>query len=236
MNTLSKDWFSDGLIDFEYKKYILLAYLKKVHEEFDKTSLYPSLGDVLFHYRNIKSYIENKNKLADSFPKELSKADILKLKLIYKRVIHDSDVLDELQQISEYAFAQFEQALATGTEIYDFAESQLSVEPIGISPMYHNEGYVFTLLPPGKQLNVYSYKIALFENESESFRGLHLNFIETKPYSISTTLENIKIEIVKRYKILPNPATYAIISSMKFPYESTFLPIAKRMLIKRIAA
>lgn len=29
MDNLQKDWLTQGLIDFEYKKYVLLAYLNK---------------------------------------------------------------------------------------------------------------------------------------------------------------------------------------------------------------
>lgn len=236
MEKLSKDWFTEGLIDFEYKKYMLLAYLKNVHREFDKTCLYPSLGDVVFHYRNLKNYIENKEVISSGFPKEISKEDVQKLKLIYKKVLKDDEIVEELNQISEYALDQFENTLKTGGEIYDFAESQLNVEPIGVRPMYQDEGYIFTLMPPVKDLRVYTYKVSFFEAENDSYRGLTMNYLETVPYSFTTTLENIKVSLVKRFRNLPNPATYAISSNMKFPYESTFLPIAKRLLMKSIAA
>lgn len=236
MDKLNRDWFAEGLIDFEYKKYVLLAYLKKVHQEFDKTILYPSLEDVLFHYRNLKNYLKNKSLLSDEFPQKISKEDLGRLKLTYKKLVSDGSVIEELQQISEFAISEFKNTLNTGTELYDFAESQLSIEPIGISPMYLNEGYVFTLLPPGKKLDVYNYKISLFENNNESYRGLMLQHIETRPYTLTTTLENMKINLIKRFRQFPNPATYAITSNMKFPYENTFLPIAKRLLVRNIVA
>ena len=235
MEKLSKNWFTEGLIDFEFKKYTLLAYLKKVYREFDKTALYPSLGEVLFHYRNLKDYLDNRNMIINGFPKEISKEDIKQLKLIYKNVLKDQGVIDEVQQISEYGFLQFKKTLEVGAEIYDFAESKLAVEPIGINPLYTNEGYVFTLLP-SKNVNIYDYKITFYQNSNEQYRGIMLEYIETKPYTFSNTLENIKIDLVKRYKKLPNPATYVVTSTMEFPYESTFLPIAKRLLIKSITA
>jgi hypothetical protein len=36
MNKLSENWISEGWIDFEYKKYLLLAYLKNVDENLGK--------------------------------------------------------------------------------------------------------------------------------------------------------------------------------------------------------
>jgi hypothetical protein len=52
MDKLKDNWLTDGLIDFEYKKYQLLAYFKNVKESFQRVELYPFLGDMIFHYRN----------------------------------------------------------------------------------------------------------------------------------------------------------------------------------------
>ena len=42
MPKLSKDWITEKHIDFEYKKYVLLAYLQEVEKHFEMTSLYPA--------------------------------------------------------------------------------------------------------------------------------------------------------------------------------------------------
>ena len=39
MKTLSETWFSDGCIDFELKKYTLLAYLQEVNKHFGENKL-----------------------------------------------------------------------------------------------------------------------------------------------------------------------------------------------------
>jgi hypothetical protein len=68
MNSLSKNWITENHIDFEYKKYMLLAYLQHVSEDFTETKLYPSLSDLVAHYRNLLSLKESKQNLYDSFP------------------------------------------------------------------------------------------------------------------------------------------------------------------------
>ena len=52
MKKLSPDWITEKHIDFEYKKYVLLAYLQEVNMNFEKTHLYPFLADLVDHYRN----------------------------------------------------------------------------------------------------------------------------------------------------------------------------------------
>jgi hypothetical protein len=43
MKTLSQTWFADGYIDFELKKYTLLAYLQEISQHFTKNELYPAV-------------------------------------------------------------------------------------------------------------------------------------------------------------------------------------------------
>ena len=87
MERLEENWITDGLVDFEYKKYILLAYLRDIRQKFSKTLLYPYLADMVFHYRNMITLRDNKPILFDSFPKEISRADFKKLKIVYKTIV-----------------------------------------------------------------------------------------------------------------------------------------------------
>ena len=56
MKSLSVNWFIEGSLDFEYKKYQLLAYLQQINQHFNKTKLYPDLNDLIFHYNNIFAF------------------------------------------------------------------------------------------------------------------------------------------------------------------------------------
>ena len=53
MKQLSETWFAEGYIDFELKKYVLLAYLQEINKYFYENKLYPQLADLIFHYNNI---------------------------------------------------------------------------------------------------------------------------------------------------------------------------------------
>ena len=46
MATLDKNWLTDGWMDFEYKKYVLLAYLQETAQQFDQKKLYPRLSEL----------------------------------------------------------------------------------------------------------------------------------------------------------------------------------------------
>ncbi len=120
MKTLSETWFAEGFIDFELKKYTLLAYLQEINRGFRENKLYPQLADIIFHYNNIVSFRENKRFLQDHFPKRLTGLQMERLSLFYEQVIEDSELMKELEDIIEYASLRMKKTISEGTEIYEF--------------------------------------------------------------------------------------------------------------------
>ncbi|MDN5205292.1 hypothetical protein QQ008_28165 [Fulvivirgaceae bacterium BMA10] len=234
MTTLHKDWITNGLVDFEYKKYKLLAYLQEVKSNFDALRLYPFLGDLAFHYKNLLILKENKNLIYENFPKTISKADFRRLKIHYKKVIEDNQLMEIIEEILTFAVPQMRAALEEGKNIYETIEDHLTIETIGISPLYVDEGYLFINEQYGKETNIYQYQISVFKNATEKFRGIHTKFLERVRRNLGSSFEQLKLNLIKKNKALPNPATFLINVEIKCPHDATVLPIAKRMLMRHI--
>ena len=122
MKTLSETWFADGYIDFELKKYTLLAYLQEIHRYFNENKLYPQLAEIIFHYNNLAAFRENKKYLQEQFPKKLTGVQIEKLQVLYEQMIQDDELMQELEEIIGYASQEIQRAITNGTEIYEFVE------------------------------------------------------------------------------------------------------------------
>ena len=103
MRHLDADWITHGILDFEYKKYILLAYLKDVRDNFSKAKLYPFLGELVFHYNNLLRLKKDQELLKQDFPTRLEKIDLDKLELGYREMLEDDQVMKELEKILTYA-------------------------------------------------------------------------------------------------------------------------------------
>lgn len=234
MDKLKDNWLTDGLIDFEYKKYQLLAYLQNVKKSFKRLELYPFLSDMIFHYRNLILLKENKTLIRESFPKELSPESMKNMVLNYRRIIDDDLVMQEIESIMEYALPQFKDSLDEGSFIYEYVESKCEISPVGLTSLYVDEGYLFVTQPPEKETNVYRYQTTLFNQSAEPLRGIHTEFLLTAERSLSNTYENLKLNLIKQYVGLPNPAVYLVSSKVKFPYVQTLMPVAKRLLVKQI--
>ncbi len=235
MGELKFDWLTEGLIDFEYKKYILLAYLREVRQNFSLNKLYPFLSDLVFHYRNLQRIRDNKQMIFEQFPKKISKADFERLKLTYRMIIEDDDIMKELTGIIEYAMTQFRYLLDEGKDIYEFVEENIEIIPIGLSPLYDDEGYLFIGERKKSEMEVYRYQITLFENSEEKYKGVHTRLVERFEKSVNSTYENIKVQLTRKFRDLPNPATYLMIANYEFPRAETLLPVAKRLLVKYIS-
>jgi hypothetical protein len=235
MKELSKNWFIEGSIDFEYKKYILLDYLQEINRHFDKSKLYPNLTDLIFHYNNLLYFKKNKTMLQQAFPQRLTRADIEAVKLTYQKIVEDDNSMKEIEQIITYALHKMDPAIQTGKDIYDFVESRLNIDPVGIVPLLPYHGY-FSLRNGRERTNwVYEYQITLFENKDDKYRGINIHFVETYEESITKTPEAVKLDLIRRNQYLPNPAVYYVQSDITFPLEQTLLPVAKRSLVKYIS-
>ncbi|MFY8003408.1 MAG: hypothetical protein ACOVNR_01125 [Chitinophagaceae bacterium] len=235
MKTLSETWFADGYIDFELKKYTLLAYLQQINQCFNENKLYPQLSDLIFHYNNLVAFKENKKYLQEQFPKRLNGLQLNKLKLLYESMIQDDELMLELENIVNYAGKKMKRVIEDGTEIYEFVAEKMAIHPVGIIPLNTKEGYFFLSAEADKTTRVYQFRLSFFEKHDEKYRSIITEFIDSWHRNISNSYQNIKTTLIRNRQFLPNPAVYAVEVPLAFPIEETLLPIAKRSLVKYIA-
>jgi hypothetical protein len=232
MATLKNDWLTEGWIDFEYKKYLLMAYLQEVSGNFGQYKLFPDLLNVQKHYETTVQLKQAKEQMTASFPKKLTGIDLKKKTFIYEK-IKESDYLSEFDSILNYSLPLFQQTLTQGQTQFADIEAQLTFAPVGIVPLHLKEGYLFLYRTRRSETDIYHYQIRLFEHHEQ--RGVHTTYLETVRKSVSTTFENLKLTLIKKRRELPNPATYLVESPADYPVQETLLPIAKRLIVKCVA-
>jgi hypothetical protein len=234
MKQLSQTWFAEGYIDFELKKYTLLAYLKEINHYFNENRLYPQLADLIFHYNNMVAFRENKKYLQEHFPKKLTGVQIEKLQVLYEQMIADDELMKELEEIITYSESEMKTTISNGAAIYEFVEGNLTIAPVGLVPLDIQEGYFFLSCGNTRSTHIYHYRLSFFEKHDEKFRSIKTSYIEMMQRSMAHTYENFKYHLIKNRSDLPNPAVYSIETELSFPVEETLLPVAKRSLVKFI--
>lgn len=234
MKKLTANWLTEGVIDFEYKKYVLLAYLQWISQNFDEKKLYPFLADLIFQYQNLATLQTNKQKANQQFTKRIKKIDIDNFRLEYEQLMNDTEHIGVVENILNFAIPKIQEKLGNGKEIYESVEHHLEIQPIGILPLYSDEGYMLIANGKDTETKVFGYEITIFTKATEKYRAIRTNYIDSYVKSFMNTYENIKIDLIRRNKQLPNPATFLIHSPHNFPLYETFLPVAKRSLVRFI--
>ncbi len=234
MKNLPKNWITEGTIDFELKKYQLLAYLQASDHSFKSLRLYPPLADLVEHHRLLLELLSGNENVKSLFPKRIKGLDFESGQISYESLVQDDNLIQEINEIAEFARPQIKSKIEEGIEIYESVKGSLKFEPVGILPIYKREGYVFITGQARSELMVFRYKSSLLEYAGDKFRSVSLWLVKEMKRSIGQTLENLKVKLIREFKELPNPATWRIHTNEPIPIQETLLPIGKRLLLAEI--
>ena len=232
MEALNKNWLTEGLLDFEYKKYVLLAYLQNVKQHFNKAELYPPLSDLIWHYKNLLSIKDSYEQLSSGFKKELEGIDANDLKLIYTNHKQE-EWIKEINEIIQYATPLLQKNIYEGKEIYDLIEKHLILNTVGIMPVNHSEGYFLFHYAKSKKVPAYYYSVSKIQTTEGIGRAIYTSYIGTYTVGINKTYESIKSQLIKSNSQLPVPAVYSIQTELLVPFKETLMPVAKRFFLRK---
>lgn len=234
MAKLSSQWLTENFIDFEYKKYVLLAYLKSVKENFDGKRVFPDLTEVREHYLNSLSLHEKKALFQRLIPKKVQNIDWENFSLEYENLVVDNEALAEIEGILNYALPRFQAAVSVGSELYEEIENELEISPLGILPLRKEEGYFLLYLRYSGETKVYQYHLSVFDSHRNAHPRINTTFIDSFGSSFVNTFTNIKLRLIKENKSLPNPATFLVEVKSEYPLHESLLPIARKKVTKFI--
>lgn len=232
MSELDKNWLTEGIFDFEYKKYVLMGYFQHVRDQFTHNRLHPCLPELKSHLDACVSIQTSKSKIRTSLPKTLTGIDVKTWQLEYEETHQDNSYMSDLNYILDFAIPRFSRSIAEGSERFSEVEENVKVSPVGIVPLRLQEGYLLFLHRFQPLVSVFQYQLALYNALKE--RYLKTQFIETVRIGVGNTVSQIKVDLTKRNRALPNPATYVVESKYEYPLQETLLPVAERLMLREI--
>jgi hypothetical protein len=225
MEKLDKDWLTKDNTDFEYKKYILLDYLQTVSNNFNEKKIYPYLSDCIEEFRSLRDLLEQKDKLT---PKELTSIDFKKMELIYTTI--EDDIFPDIQKLINYSLRRLKNTIEEGRKICDNIEKDITFNRVGIITEKKDEGYI--ILTTQNSI-IYKYHMESLILEGNRYKMLKTTPITTQNIAEFSSHEDIKQEYINNRDDTPM-MTYGAYSKEEIPFENTFLPIVKRILIREI--
>ncbi|MCX7728523.1 MAG: hypothetical protein N2203_03540, partial [Bacteroidia bacterium] len=206
MFKLSHNWLTEGMMDAEYKQYLLLAYLRDIHEVFEHRILYPPFAELIQHHRNLLKIKHNLQNIKE-YHAELKGIDWQNMKLIYTsqpesesgQTPNKTD-MEIIEEIIDFSIPKMEDELEHGKKIFDEIEKKLKYTTVGISPLDKSIGYLFIQNYPDHEFCVYKYEISSIyseiDNEKVAFKGLKTEYLATYTLNLSKSLTSIKQEII----------------------------------------
>lgn len=233
MTTLPADWLTHGLLDAEYQKYVILAYLQAVQQNFAADKLCPDLPDLRQRYTESQQFLNNKGTLSAAFPKKISRVNPgPPPRIEYQAEQSDTGYLADVDDILSFVLPRFGKLLGQGQQQWADIAGSLALEPVGLQPLRPDEGYLFLHVSNQTETRIYQFTLTLYADHEPGGRWVKVQFVETTRRSLANTFENMKLALLRRNPHLPNPATFALETQRNYPVEETLLPIAKGLLAK----
>lgn len=235
MAALSLESFYSADSDLELNQYNILAGIKEFKNEFNKKKLYPSFTNIINLTAQLQDIIQQKNDLEFKFAKKIKSFDFKNNKIIFESVEREQPEIDCLFDLIDWALPQLKSVIEEALVICEYVESNLKIEQVGILPVYKSEGYFIIPNNEVSSLQVHRFECSLFSSDDEKYRALRTKLLKTYDNELlRLSLDNIKLELIREYQDLPNPATFRCETELDFPFTETVFPIAKRKLMSAI--
>jgi len=229
---LTIDLFTNVQDDLEKRQYVILGALKKISEQFQFYKIYPHLSRLIELRRILKEVIAGIYDLRSKFPKQISKLDWVNRVIEHEVIFTSGTDISSVEDLIEWALPRIENVIEEGVAIYEFVESELTVEQVGILPEYKDEGYLFVPDNQKKSLNLFRFEVSIFQSTHDQYRALKTQFLKyLNQDRIKLSPGSVKLDLIREESELPNPATYAFNTELDFPFETTIFPVAKRRLM-----
>jgi hypothetical protein len=238
MNTLSLELFTHPGRDVEAAQYRILAAVKELEHSFRHSKLYPGLSTLLETGAMLEAIRQNAAALNERSSQTLSGVDLDRKVLLFDdtRKPQDGEV-ERMLDLINWSLPLLKPLADEGMAVYDFVAQSMSIDTVGIMPMYRDEGYL--LVPDLKSdvVHIFRFELALFTREDDKYRAMKTVELPVRPQrQVLEAPENVKLELVAAYSDLPNPATFLCGTDIDFPFDATVLPVAKRKLMRYLAS
>ena len=232
---LNPDWLLAEPIDFEYNKYTLLDYIQKCEKSFDDFKIYPDFVEISLHLANIQSVHKEKVLLLTNKDFEFCDDEILLKELHPQKLpkLSNEEFL-EIQKTLSFSSHKLMDAFNIGKSLWSIVFESIDVSNKKNSlNLNKGLGFVYYTSKEDKVTHIWEYSLRKIHKKDDG--KLYLDLIwsgGTNGKTINKLIsENTEWTQHTETKKLP---VFEVISSQKFPYEETLVPMIKRKILSYI--
>ena len=158
---LDPEWIYQDPIDFEHKKYKLLAYLQKCDKRFDELKIYPDFVELSLHLANLQSISKENTMLTTKKKFKSCDDEILFKELIPKKLpkLDDADQI-EIDKTVKYSGQKIYEAFNIAKSIWTIAHDAISVHiRKNKERLEDGLGFIYLRRKTDEKLLVWEYEI-----------------------------------------------------------------------------
>lgn len=242
MYKLPENWLTEGLMDTEYKQYLLLAYLRDIHQVFENKILYPPFSELIQHHQYLLKVKSNFDTIKSS-QRILKGIDWKNMKLLYESkensLDENNETIEFIEKILDFSIPKVEAEIRHGKKVFDDVEQHLRYTGVGLLPLLKNVGYFLVQEYPHSNFWAYKYEVTSIYVQGDEgqipYKYMKTEYVSTYTLTISSSLSSIKHELIKENPDLPNPAVYGFFPHTTASMEYTIVPVIKRVLMQVIS-
>ena len=232
---METDWLFQEPIDFEHKKYVLLAYFKKVDELLLENKIYPTFIELSLHLASLQTLVKEKVILSTN-KTFLSCDDEVLLKELTAKAIPrlNTEENTELQKIIQHSATQFLDYFSAvksyWTAIY---ESIDMIVKRNKKYLTKPKGYMVYTHSNNNHIHVWEYTMNELAPNIDEY-NIMINLIyegNKKELSLNKVIEAHSTFTEKESKVAP---VFDFKSTKEYPIEETLLPLFKRRILAHI--
>ena len=237
MTALNLEAFCAAARDAEATRYRIMHEFKRIDEQFARSRLYPHLALLINLYSNLNAIVSSESAVRDMMSKTVKGVDLETRRLLYEYDEPENSHIANVTGLIHWAMPILKQKIDEGRTIYEFVERNLTLSVVGLLPRYQAEGYVFVPDAREQRCHLLRYELSLYTSSDERYRQLKTVFVRTvQTTAVQRSPGTLKMELVRQFPDLPNPATYSFATELDFPFVETIYPVAKRKLLHNLAA
>ena len=233
---LNENWLTEPRIDFEYKKYKLLAYWQQIERLFRRNKLYPFAHNLNFHLERLNQFQHLFSQQQSAFSKALTGIDLKQLALQYAALPQENEQLNEVGAVAEFAQPYFSQYVEQAATLRETLMHRMEIQTVGLLPLYQREGYLFVTQPQSTSVFLYQLNLLHHTNEALQYQSINTTFVTSYNGAFRPAYTYLKRDLIRQDNRFPNPATFALECELDLPLQETLLPLATQVLYKEITA
>lgn len=232
---METDWLFQDPIDFEHKRYLLLAYFKKIDELLLQNKIYPTFIELSLHLASLQTLIKEKVILSTNktflscddevLLKELTAKSIPELNGVEKEEV-DKIIKHSTNQFLDY-FSVVKSYWATIYESIDMTIKR------NRKYLTKPKGYIVYTHTNHTHIHVWEYEINELAPNIDEY-NIKINLIyegNKKELTLNKVIETYSSFTEKEVKTAP---VFDFKSTKEYPIDETLLPLFKRRLMAHI--